>query len=176
MFATLNQFYVFLACVMFGAIGGTIFSFFSTTKMLIKSRVFEVIIDILCMLILSIAFSIFSYKNNFPNLRVYMLLGALIGLFMYLKSFHIILAKFAKKFYNIIVQKFRKGMEKKNDRNKSKKVDSGFNGGGSIATFYSSDNNGLSNDYNSGQEKSHRIFRRTKTKIRKSNWWSKRYG
>ena len=158
MFVSLNQFYIFLACVMFGALGGIIFSLFSLIKFFIKNKIFHAISDIVCMVILSVVFSDFSYKNNFPNIRVYMLLGVFLGLFMYLKSFHRILAKFIKKLYNITIQKFRKGKGKENDRNKSKKVNSGINSGGSIAIIYPSDNNGLSNDSHSSKRKSHRIL------------------
>jgi len=166
MFLSQNQFYVFLACVTFGAFGGILFSLFSIVKTFAKSKIFDAITDVLCMIILSLAFSVFSYKLNFPNLRIYMLVGAMIGLTTYLKSFHRILAKFAKKFYNIIVQKFKINKGKKNDRNKSEKVDSGINGGGSIATLHLGGNNGLSNDFYSGQKKSHRIFRKSNRKIR----------
>ena len=169
MFVSLNQFYVFLACVTFGAIGGALFSIFAPIKWFLKSKIFDAILDVFCMIVLSVVFSVFSYKYNFPNLRAYMIFGALIGLTMYLKSFHRILAKFAKKFYNIIVQKFKKGMGKKNDRNKSKKANSSVNSGGSITAIYSSDNNGLSNNINSGQKKSHRIFRKSNSKIRNVN-------
>ena len=169
MFVTLNQFYIFLACVTFGAFSGLFFSLFSVLKAFIKSKVFEIIIDIFLMFSLSIAFSIFSYKNHLPNIRIYMLAGVLIGLSMYLKSFHRILANFAKKFYNIITHKLNKGKGKVNDRNKSKKSYSGLNGRSSVATLYSSDNNGLSNDFHRGQKKSHRIFRRSNRKIRNIN-------
>ncbi len=98
-----------------------------------------------------------------------MIFGVMLGLTMYLKSFHRILAKFTKKVYNITIQNFKKGMEKKNDRNKSKKIDSGVNRGGSVASFFSGVDNGLSNDFNKGQKKSHRIFRKPNSKIRKAN-------
>ncbi len=158
MFITLNQFYVFLACVTFGAFGGVLFSIFAIIKRLIKSKILHVILDVFCMIALSLGFSVFSYKHNFPNLRAYMIFGALLGLTMYLKSFHRILAKIIKKFYNITIQKFKKGKGKTNDRNKSKKSNSGVNGGGSITSIYPSGDNGLSNDFNSGHKKSHRIL------------------
>ena len=169
MFVTLNQFYIFLACVMFGALGGVFFSFFGGIKHFIYNKVLDILFDIFCMAILGVAFSVFSFKYAFPNLRVYMLVGVLLGLSMYLKSFHRILAKFTKKVYNITIRKFTKGKERKNDRNKSKKGNSGVNGGGSIATIYSSDNNGLSNDFNRGKKESHRILRKSNRKVRNVN-------
>ncbi len=169
MFVTLNQFYIFLACVMFGALGGVVFSLFSIIKYFNKIIVVEIVFDIFCMTILGVAFSIFSFKYAFPNLRVYMLFGVLFGLSMYLKSFHRILAKFTKKVYNITIRKFTKGKGKKNDRNKGKKSDSSVNSGGSVATIYSSYNNGLSNDFNRGKKESHRIPRKSNRKVRNVN-------
>ena len=165
MFVTLNQFYVFLACVSFGAIGGIIFSIFAIIKTFVSFKAFEVLCDVFCMIILSLAFSVFSYKFNFPNIRIYMILGVLIGLTMYLKSFHRILANFAKKFYNITIQKFTKGKGRKNDRNKGEKANSGVNRRGSVITVYSGVDNGLSNDYDKRKEKSYRIFRKPNRKI-----------
>ena len=169
MFVTLNQIYVFIACVSFGGIGGLIFSLFCIIKTLVKFKIFEVLCDVFCMALLSVAFSVFSYKFSFPNIRVYMIFGVLLGLTLYLKSFHRILAKFAKKFYNITIQKFTKGKGRKNDRNKGEKVNSGTNGRGSVVTVYSSVNNGLSNDYDKRQKKSYRIFRKSNRKIRDAN-------
>ena len=169
MFVTANQFYTFLACVSFGAIGGVLFSMLSLVKAFVKSKIFLAIIDIFCMTILSVGFSIYSYKFNFPNIRVYMILGVLIGLTLYLKSFHRILAKFAKKFYNITIRKLLNSKGKANDRIKSKKANSGINGRGSFITVYSGVDNGLSNDNDKRQGKSHRIFKRPNRKIRESN-------
>ena len=158
MFVSLNQFYVFMSCVMFGAMGGVVYSVLSILRLIIKNKVFNGAIDAIFMLVLSFIFSVFSYKSNFPNIRFYMMGGVLLGLILYLKSFHIILAKFVKKFYNITIQKFKKGLEKKNDRKKGKKIDSGVNSGGSFASIYSGYDNGLSNDFNSGQRKTHRLL------------------
>ena len=149
MFVTKNQFFVFVACVAFGVVLGAficcvnlIFSFMKNKKILHS-------INAVCLLLMGAGFSYYSYQMCFPNFRLYMLFGVILGVVGYFKSFHIILAKFCKKFYNgIIKNKSRvKGI---NDRAKNKKNDSGINGRGSVAFGNASINNGLSNDSNKG--------------------------
>lgn len=148
MFVTKNQFCIFVACLAFGGASGLLLSFEMGLKNIIKPKIFKILIDVFYFFILSLCFLFYTYKLNFPNLRFYMLIGVFVGNYMYFKSFHIMLAKFTKKFYNIIVQKIKRNKGRNNDRRKSKKSNSSHNGGRNITTFYSNFNNGLSNDFN----------------------------
>ena len=148
MFVSKNQFYIFVACFVFGVICAFIFAFLGLFNKVIKNKIFRFIADVILISAFSVLFSIYSYKMSFSNLRAYMLLGVLIGFICYLKSFHIILANLSKKFYNIIKQKIILNKVKKNDRRKSKKSDSGNNGGGSTPSRHLARNNGISNDFN----------------------------
>ena len=148
MFVSKNQFYIFIACFLFGAICGLIFGATSIFSRLIKNKFFCFFSDIISISAFAVLFSIYSYKMNFSNLRAYMLLGVFIGFICYVKSFHIILANLLKKFYNIIKPKNKQKRVDKNDRRKSKKGDSGNNGRGSASARDFARNNGVSNDFN----------------------------
>ena len=102
MFVTKNQLYVFIACVAFGGGAGIIFSLLSVIFERIKNKVIKALPFIIISIPLGFSYVFYGYMLKFPNFRVYMILGVFCGIYLYFKSFHIILAKFVKKFYNII--------------------------------------------------------------------------
>ena len=144
MFVTANQIYVFLACVSFGGCVGILFSFINGIKFLIKKDLFKIIIDVLAFVIIAILYVIFSYRVKFPSLRLYMIAGVLMGIVIYCKSFHRILAKIVKKAYNIIKIIKNKKVKTKDDGRKDKKTDSCGNGGCSTASTSACFGNALS--------------------------------
>ena len=148
MFVSKNQFYIFVACFVFGAFCGLIFGLTGVFRRIVKKKWFIFLTDLILISIFSVLFSIYSYKMNFSNLRAYMLLGVLAGFIAYLKSFNIILANLIKKFYNIIKPKIKRLKERRYDRRKSKKGDSGNNGRGSSPSSIFARNHGVSNDFN----------------------------
>lgn len=99
------QFYVFLGCVSFGFIGGIFFLLFMPLRNFIKFNILKIIIDIFCFSLLTILYIFLSFKFNFPSIRAYMILGVLLGLYIYFETLHIPLAKLLKTVYNIIVKK-----------------------------------------------------------------------
>ncbi len=110
MFVSSGQIFVFLACIAFGGASGFVFTLFSPLKRIVKKMIFINIIDFISMCLIAFLFLIFGNFFNFPSLRAYMIVGVLIGIFCYFKSFNIILAKARKKIYNIIIKnKGRKG-------------------------------------------------------------------
>ena len=111
MFVTKNQFYVFLACLAFGAITGFVLSFFTCGVKLTRNKILENLTALIVLSLLGLIFTAYMFFMNFPNFRPYMLIGVFAGILGYFKSFHIILAKFVKKFYNII-HKLKKGIRK----------------------------------------------------------------
>jgi hypothetical protein len=125
-FVSKNQFLIFIACLAFGVFSGGILSLISGVKFVIKQKFINTIIDILAWGALGIAFIAYMYYMNFPNIRFYMLFGVMISIVAYFKSFHIILAKFAKKFYNIIVKKKIGNRDTRDDTKKIRK-NSSFN-------------------------------------------------
>ncbi len=118
MFVTLNQFYVFIACVTFGALMCVLYSPLILIKKKYKNVAVALLVDIIYYFLLAVFFMGYSFCLSFPSLRAYMLFGVLLGNFLYIKSFHYMLAKVGKRLYNIFIRKFvlRK---KLNDRGKN---------------------------------------------------------
>lgn len=141
MFVTANQIYVFIACVSLGVIAGPLFTVSKSIKYLIKNKIINIISDVFVFSITTLIYIIFAHNFNFPNIRVYMIVGVFVGIVAYLKSFHIILAKLLKMAYNIIK---RKKVKTKDDRGKNKKANSSVNGRGSIARNNTRIDNALS--------------------------------
>ncbi len=147
MFVTKNQIFVFIACVAFGGVAGLAYSFSALIKYPIKNRWIKILPDVIVSVPIAVAFVIYSHGLNFPNIRAYMLVGVFIGLFLYFKSFYIILAKCTKKIYNIYKSK---RIKRKNDRRKDKKINSRRHGRGSIARGRVVSGNGVSVNSHSG--------------------------
>ena len=145
MFVSKNQFYVFVACVAFGGIAGVVFSIASIFKLPFKNKILLSIPDILSFIVVVFLYVFISDFSRFPTIRFYMPLGVLIGLYLYFKSFNIILAKWLKKIYNICVKKFVKVFY---DGRKSKKTDSCGHGRRSSASSGASNSDGLSVNIN----------------------------
>ena len=155
MFVTKHQFYVFVACVAFGGISGITFSISNTIKFCIKNKPVKTLLDVLAFLIVASAYVLFSHQLNFPNIRVFMIAGVFVGILLYFKSFHIILAKYLKKLYNIIDKNIKRKKKAKDERIKVKKGDSLNNSRGSTSRGSVAFNYGLSTNIHTSNKKSH---------------------
>ena len=103
MFVTSGQFYYFSICV---SISGICAVFLSLINLLFQNKkIIKIILDIFAYILFSFIFVFIGYKLNFPNFRIYMYFGFLIGLYLGYKSFNLILAKFSKMLYNIFNKK-----------------------------------------------------------------------
>ncbi len=109
MFVSGSQFYVFVACLAFGSVCGIFFSLSELFKIPIKNVILRIIPDFICFIITAVLFVGYSYLLKFPNFRAYMIIGVLVGILVYFKSFHILLAKCLKIIYN----KYRKILHKR---------------------------------------------------------------
>lgn len=101
MFVTKSQIYVFIACVAFGGVSGMLLSVSSMLKFFLGNKILKIMSDVIFCVLISFFYCEYSYCLSFPNFRVYMPLGVFVGIYLYLKSFHIILAKYVKLLYNI---------------------------------------------------------------------------
>lgn len=66
----------------------------------VKDRIFTIICDLLYCLFFAVSYVFVSVMFGFGNIRLFMLLGCVLGAILYLKSFHIFVAFFVKKLYN----------------------------------------------------------------------------
>ena len=107
--------FVFITCTCCGVISGIIYDILYIARsavcgirkeaFTVKDRIFTIACDILYCLIFAAGFVFMSVMFDFDSLRLYMLLACLFGAFLYLKSFHLIVAFFVKKVYNKITSK-----------------------------------------------------------------------
>ncbi len=115
MFVSANQFYVFIACIAFGAVMGVFYSPIIALKRKVKRQIICAFADVLFFALLCVFYAFFSFYSGFPSLRAYMLTGVFAGIILYVKSFNIILAKFAKMIYNKCIKSLKK-RKTKDDR------------------------------------------------------------
>lgn len=119
------QIYIFIICLFCGVVSGVLYDFLYIVRCslcgiqksayTVKDKIFLIICDLLYCLVFATGFIFVSVIFNFDNLRLYMLLGCIIGAIIYLKSFHIIVAICVQKVYNI----FTNIKEQKVDRRKA---------------------------------------------------------
>ncbi len=100
MFVSSGQFYVFIATVAFGGVCGVLFSVSALLKYKLRNYIVRIFLDLIAFLITSFLYVAYSKWLAFPNFRIYMAVGVILGLILYFKSFHILLAKSAKVLYN----------------------------------------------------------------------------
>ena len=159
MFVTRSQIFVFIACFAFGGLSAIFLSLSAGIKFFLKNKVLKIVVDVIFCLPMCVMYPLFAHKLFFPNFRIYMMIGVFLGVLAYLKSFHILLAKFTKKIYNIIKEKKVKGKDgakEANKRRKSKKVGHCWHSrcGASNSNF--DNRNDISTNFNGGLQKAHR--------------------
>ena len=111
-----NQIFIFLVCVLVGVASGVVYELFYILRKLCGD-VAGIVFDVLFFLAFA-AMSVFAaVLFSFPDFRVYMYLGNVLGLILYLKSVHRIVAFLLKLCYN----KARKGIKRRKITKNSKK-------------------------------------------------------
>lgn len=105
MFVTANQLFVFLSCLSFGACFGVFRTLVIIIKEKISNKEIKGVVEIVYFILLSFGYVLYSFLVKMPNLRVYMIVAVLLGNYLYIKSFHYILAKSVKRVYNVLVRR-----------------------------------------------------------------------
>ncbi|MCI9504334.1 MAG: hypothetical protein HFE26_02925 [Clostridia bacterium] len=95
-----NQIFIFLVCVTSGLVGGIFYDILYLIRYPFRAKWVKITVDALFFVLFAGIYLFVSVLFELPTLRVYMFLGCLAGLFLYLKSFHKIVAFFAQKVYN----------------------------------------------------------------------------
>lgn len=111
------QIFVFLTCAGCGALSGIVYDILYIARCAVcgvrkeaytaKDRIFTIACDLLYCAVFAAAFIFTSVMFDFYELRLFMLFGCVLGAFLYLKSFHVIVAFSVKKVYNKITLKKR---------------------------------------------------------------------
>lgn len=129
------QIFIFITCIFCGIVSGLVYDVLfvarcvlcgvDTQSFTVKDKIFIFAADLIYCLVFAAGFIFLSTMFGFSSLRLYMLVGCAIGALLYLKSFHQIVAFFARKVYNKITNRPKK--VKKRGRNKEKPHRSGIN-------------------------------------------------
>ena len=123
MFVTADQAFVFIVCVAYGGTFGVLFTVSAAVKGACVNKWVGVTADIAAFTVFAVGFAAFGFYMGFPSYRLYMSVGAMAGITLYMKSLHITLAKFSEKLYNITVIKIRAATLKKRERKKVGRTD-----------------------------------------------------
>lgn len=129
MLITKNQIFVFIACISFGGVSGIFLSLAEVLKKPINVKPLKILPDVAAFILIAAAYVVFSFKLNFPSYRIYMTVGVFLGLALYYKSLHVILAKCTQKAYNKTIKRFfeflktKKGKTKDGKRGKIKRAE-----------------------------------------------------
>ncbi|MCI8734726.1 MAG: hypothetical protein HFE40_04150 [Clostridia bacterium] len=104
------QFFIFMVCLFCGILSGAVYDVLYIARCFlcgidkqsytVKDKIFIIAADIFYCLVFAAGFIFVSVMFGFGTLRLYMLLGCLLGFLLYLKSFHFIVAFSVKKVYN----------------------------------------------------------------------------
>jgi hypothetical protein len=113
MFVTANQIFIFLVCIYSGLLSGVIYDVLYILKLATGGKWTNIILDILFFIIFAGIYIFVSFMFEFPVFRLYMFFATQLGLFMYIKSFHILIANGAKKIYNKLKHLKEKGSERR---------------------------------------------------------------
>lgn len=129
--------FIFLTCLFCGVLSGTVYDVLYVARCVVcgidkkgytvKDKIFIIISDILYCLVFSAGFIFVSVMFDFTSLRLYMLFGCVVGVLIYLKSFHTIVAFCVKKVYNAVSTKKQKRIER-SERTEEKPRRRRFNG------------------------------------------------
>ena len=108
-----TQFAVFGICVGVGFIGGVLYEAFAFLRFLLgcprgKNKILGGALDIAFFVAFALVCVWATYVFNFPDFRVYMWLGYILGGILYLKTLHEIVAFFEKVCYNSITKLIKK--------------------------------------------------------------------
>lgn len=109
LYETLNQPLIFLLIIVIGFFSGIIFDFSNYLTFLFnKNRIIEKFFDAIAVVLCGAVFFIALLMLNFGEFRFYILLGYVLGIFIYRVTLGLIVAKVCSFCYN----KFKLGMSK----------------------------------------------------------------
>ena len=123
---TKGQFTYFLLSVAVGFVGGLLYEVFSLFRILFscdkgKWKGIGIGLDIGFCLLFTIWCIYMSFCLRFPDFRVYVCCGWVLGFAIYLKILHRILAFFENVCYNVLVKMAKKAKSKKKTLKKERK-------------------------------------------------------
>ena len=120
MFVSANQICFFIESLFIGVVLGSSYELFFIVKSIFKQVVIRQIIDFLFCIVAIVLYFCFSEIFCFPNFRLYLFCGVLIGFLIYLLSFHKTLAKVIKLVYNKTISFIRRKTRERKQKAKAR--------------------------------------------------------
>ncbi len=168
MFLTLSQPRIIVICLGIGVFSGIIYDIIFFFTEYFDNKIINFIKDIVYFILTAFLFTFISTLANLGNFRFYMALLVSLGAYLYIKTFHKIIAKIYIKVYNIINKLL---IKVKNARRKEKKGAFRCNEWASNVTSYTNNDKRLSNSrhrkkiqQNKSIKRRNSLFRTTVTK------------
>lgn len=109
----MEQLHIFLLCAVCGIAGGAIYDIFFCLRYPFRRRWLVIATDILFCLLFSVFYLAVSLASGMGSLRLYMIAGCAAGFYLYLKSFHKIVAFFAERCIIRVYSRLRKVKDKR---------------------------------------------------------------
>ncbi len=168
MFLTLSQPRIIVICIGIGVFSGVIYDIIYFFTEFFNNKILKYLRNLIYFILTAFLFTLISVKADLGNFRFYMGLLVALGAYLYIKSFHKIIAKLYIKVYNIINKLL---IKVKNARRKEKKGVVRRNEWNSNVTRYTYNDNGISTSghhkkiqQNKSIKQRNRIFRRAVAK------------
>ena len=123
---TKNQFTFFLLSVVIGLVGGLLYELFAIVRFLFrrncgKGKILGIVIDVIFCISFAILGIFLSFHLHFPDFRVYMWIGWLLGGVIYSRILHKMVAFCKKVCYNVLVKIVAKAKSKEKTLQKERK-------------------------------------------------------
>ncbi len=125
------QIFIFIICMLCGVLSGVVYDVLYIARAVIcginkkeytlKDKIFIIACDILYCIVFAAGFVFLSVLFDFESLRLYMLIGCAGGAFVYLKSFHLIVAFLVKKVYNSVTTNLN-GKKRRKEKDRERKA------------------------------------------------------
>lgn len=120
------QIFIFITCACCGVLSGIVYDILYVARCAVcgverraytvKDKIFIIVCDIVYTLVFAAMFIFTSVMFDFYELRLFMLLGCVLGAILYLKSFHVFVAFLTGKVYNKVTIKKLSRKRSKNER------------------------------------------------------------
>ncbi len=120
------QIFIFITCACCGVLSGIVYDILYIARCAVcgvesraytvKDKIFTIVCDIVYTLVFAAMFIFTSVMFDFYELRLFMLLGCVLGAILYLKSFHVFVAFLVGKVYNKATIKKLSTKRSKNER------------------------------------------------------------
>jgi hypothetical protein len=100
-----DQIYTFFICLLGGVASGVVYEVIYIVKLFVKGKKMAIALDILFFLVFAAIYVFLAVIFSLPYFRLYMFIACQVGLLLYLKSIHYILAFFIEMVYNRVANK-----------------------------------------------------------------------